>query len=94
MYSNGQSTTANCSTYITNGYYTSSVSSMTSGSPISGIFTQRISSGTPVSGVYLGDLPATGLSLSWIHYMVATMVLILTAVGTFVYQSKKRLMTA
>lgn len=91
VYSGGQSVTANCSTYINNygGYYTSST--VSTGSPVSGIYTQRISSGTPVSGVYLNELPATGLSLNFMHYIIASMVLILTAVIAFVYQSRKRL---
>lgn len=92
VYSNGQSITANCSTYVNNynGFYTSS--SISTGSPVSGIYTQKISSGTPVSGVYLGDLPATGVSLSWIHYMIAGMIIILGAVSTFVYQARKKLL--
>lgn len=50
-----------------------------------------ITSGSPISGVFLGDLPATGLSLSFFDYMIATMVIILTAIIAFVYQAKKRL---
>ncbi len=92
VYSNGQSTTANCSTYITNGYYSSSVSSISSGTPVSGIFTQKISSGNPISGVYLGDLPATGMSLNWIHYMIAAMLIILSTVALFIYRVRKSLM--
>lgn len=70
-------------------YYNSYTPSYTGGSSVS--LTPGITSGTPVSGVYLSQLPATGLSLSFFDYMVATMVLILGAVFAFIYQAKKRL---
>ncbi len=54
--------------------------------------TPGITSGTPVSGVYLSDLPATGVSLTFTHYMVGAMVMVLALVGTFVFQARKRLM--
>ncbi len=80
-------------TYVNN-YYGSSYSSyVPTGTPVSGVFTQRLTSGTPVSGVYLNDLPATGLSLNFIHYMIIAMTLILAAVATFVYQARKRLIS-
>ncbi len=70
-------------------YYNSYTPSYTGGSSVS--LTPGITSGTPVSGVYLSQLPATGLSLSFFDYMVATMVVILGAVFAFIYQAKKRL---
>lgn len=91
IYSGGQTVTANCSAYVNNyngSYYSSSISS---GTPVSGVFTQRLTSGTPISGVYLNDLPATGLSLNFVHYIIIAMTLILAAVATFVYQARKRL---
>ncbi len=85
--------TRNCSVTFDNSNYVASYSSsITSGTPVSGIYTQRLTSGTPVSGIYLNDLPSTGLSLNWIHYMVMTMILILAAVTAFVYQARKRLL--
>jgi hypothetical protein len=74
---------------IVYGNYTSNIPTYSNGSSVN--ITPGITSGTPVSGVFLGDLPATGLALSFFHYMVATMVVILGAVFTFVYQAKKRL---
>ena len=53
--------------------------------------TPNITSGTPVSGVYLSQLPATGLSLTFVDYMIALMVVVLAAVFTFIYQARKRL---
>jgi len=63
--------------------------SYSSGSSVN--LTPGITSGTPVSGVYLSQLPATGLSLSFFDYMIATMVVVLGAVFTFIYQARKRL---
>lgn len=84
VYSNGLSVTANCSTNINNvagvNYTSSSVN-----------LTPNITTGTPVSGVYLSQLPATGLSLGFIEYMIAGMVIVLAIVFTFVYQARKRL---
>ena len=79
--SNGRTVTANCSTSV-NGYNGATYT----GSSV------NITSGTPVSGVYLSQLPATGLSLDFVDYMVATMVLVLASVVTFIYQARKRLM--
>ncbi len=50
------------------------------------------SSGTPVGGVYLSELPATGISLNFTHYMVGLMVLVLATVFTFIYQARKKLL--
>jgi hypothetical protein len=75
--------------YVYGNNYSSYTPSYTGGSSVN--LTPGITSGTPVSGVYLSQLPATGLSLSFFDYMVATMVVILGAVFTFVYQAKKRL---
>lgn len=83
--SNGRSVTTNCSMNV-NGYNGVSYT----GSSIN--ITPNITSGTPVSGVYLSDLPATGLSLGFVDYMVAAMVIVLASVFTFVYQARKRLM--
>jgi hypothetical protein len=91
VYSNGQSVTVNCSTNINNyagavytnpNYYTNSSVSLT----------PNITSGTPVSGVYLSQLPATGLSLSFVDYMIAAMIIVLATVFTFIYQARKRLL--
>lgn len=79
--SNGRTVTTNCSMNV-NGYNGATYT----GSSV------NITSGTPVSGVYLSQLPATGLSLDFVDYMVASMVLVLASVVTFVYQAKKRLM--
>jgi hypothetical protein len=83
VYANGQSVTTSCSTNIggVNGSFTGSSINITGG----------VTSGTPVSGIFLGDLPATGLSLSFVDYMIGFMILILASVFTFVYQAKKRL---
>lgn len=70
-------------------YYNSYTPTYSGGSSVN--LTPGITSGTPVSGVYLSQLPATGLSLSFFDYMVATMVVILGAVFAFIYQTKKRL---
>ena len=70
-----------------NGSYTAST--VNTGTPVSGVYVQKITSGTPVSGVYLNDLPATGLSLSFFDYMIALMVMVLAGVITFVVQAKK-----
>lgn len=82
--SNGRTVTANCSVNVnnTNGitYTGSSVN-----------ITPNITSGTPVSGVYLSQLPATGLSLDIVDYMVGLMVIVLASVFTFIYQARKRL---
>lgn len=75
--------------YVYGNYYNSYTPSYTGGSSVN--LTPGITSGTPVSGVYLSQLPATGLSLSFFDYMVATMVVILGAVFTFIYQARKRL---
>jgi hypothetical protein len=87
----GQSTTANCSMNVnnTNSSYTGSF--VNSGTPVSGVFVQKVSSGTPTSGVYLSQLPATGLSLTFVDYMIASMIAILALVATFVTMAKKRL---
>lgn len=75
--------------YVYGNYYNSYTPSYTGGSSVN--LTPGITSGTPVSGVYLSQLPATGLSLNFFDYMVATMVVILGAVFTFIYQARKRL---
>lgn len=69
-------------------------SSVTTGTPVSGVYlqpsyTQRVTTGTPVSGVYLNELPATGVDLNWMHYMVGFMVLILATVMTVIGKAKK-----
>lgn len=46
------------------------------------------------SGIYLNDLPATGLSLNFVSYMVIFMIIILAVISTFVLQSRKRLLKA
>ncbi|MES2985877.1 MAG: hypothetical protein V4686_01985 [Patescibacteria group bacterium] len=83
VYSNGQSVSATCYTNI---------ASISSGSSVSGVYVQPqyIKQGTSVSGVYLNDLPATGISLTWMHYMIATMVIILAAVVTVISKNKAR----
>lgn len=81
--SGGKTVTANCS-MVVYGNTTYGVSSVN--------ITPNITSGTPVSGVYLSQLPATGLSLGFVEYMVAGMVLVLAGVVTFIYQARKRLM--
>ncbi|MEN9604786.1 MAG: hypothetical protein RJB39_471 [Candidatus Parcubacteria bacterium] len=91
--SNGSRTiTANCSANVTQAY---SYVQPSSGTPVSGVYVQpeqiRVTSGTPVSGVYLNDLPATGISLNWKHYMIAFMVLILAVVTFSMSQSRKKL---
>lgn len=83
--SNGRTVTASCSTNV-NGV---SGTSFVGGSSVN--LTPNITTGTPVSGVFLGDLPNTGLSLSFINYMIGFMVIILALVSTFVYQARKRL---
>ena len=84
VFSNGQSVTTSCSTNIggTSGFFTGSSVNITG---------SNLTSGTPVSGIFLGDLPATGLSLGFVDYMIGFMILILASVFTFVYQAKKRL---
>lgn len=77
----------NYDTYTSN-YYTPTSGSSVNITPSNG---SSITSGTPISGVFLGDLPATGLSLSFFDYMIVVMVVILSAIFTFVYQAKKRL---
>lgn len=79
----------NSNSIIYGNNYSSYTPSYYSGSSVN--LTPGITSGTPVSGVYLSQLPATGLSLSFFDYMVATMVVILGVVFTFVYQARKRL---
>lgn len=76
-------------TTVYGSYYNSYTPSYTGGSSVN--LTPGITSGTPVSGVYLSQLPATGLSLSFFDYMIATMVVILGAVFTFIHQARKRL---
>jgi hypothetical protein len=83
---NGRTVTANCSTNV-NGFAGTSFT----GSSVN--LTPNITTGTPVSGVFLGDLPATGLSLGFVEYMVGFMMIILATVFTFIYQARKRLMT-
>ncbi len=82
--SGGRSITTNCSMNVSGyagvSYNSSSVN-----------LTPNITSGTPVSGVYLSQLPATGLSLTFVHYMIALMAVVLAAVFTFIYQARKRL---
>lgn len=94
VYSGGRSVTTNCSMYVGgfNQSYTSSSINITGGTPVSGVFVQKVTSGTPVSGIYLNDLPATGVSLSFVHYMIGIMVLILAAVFTFIVQARKKLL--
>jgi hypothetical protein len=83
--SGGRSVTANCSTNV-NSYAGQSYG----GSSVN--ITPNITSGTPVSGVYLSQLPATGLSLGFVEYMVGFMVVVLATMFTFIYQARKRLM--
>jgi hypothetical protein len=83
---NGRTVTANCSTNVNN----FAGASFTGGSSVN--LTPNITTGTPVSGVFLGDLPATGLSLGFVEYMVGFMTIILAIVFTFIYQARKRLM--
>ncbi len=70
-------------------------SSVTSGTPVSGVYLQPsyVSTGSPVSGVYLNDLPATGIDLNWMHYMVGLMVIVLATVATIVSRAKKSFAT-
>ena len=91
VYSNGQSVSATCYANVTQAYtYTSSY--VPTGSSVSGVYVQPnyIKQGASVSGVYLNDLPATGLSLTWIHYMIAIMTIILAAIVTYVSKNKAR----
>ncbi len=86
--------TRTCSvTFENTNYYAGYSSSVTSGTPVSGIYMQKVTSGTPISGVYLNDLPETGLSLNFVHYMIISMVVILALVFTFIIQSRKRLIS-
>lgn len=66
----------------------------TSGTPVSGVYVQpdQITTGTPVSGVFLNDLPATGIDLSWKHYMIAFMVLTLASAAFLMSRSRKNLL--
>jgi len=75
--------------------YGSYSSSVTTGTPVSGVYLQPsyVSTGSPVSGVYLNDLPATGIDLNWMHYMVGLMVLVLASVATVVSRAKKSFAT-
>lgn len=65
------------------------------GTPVSGVYVQpdqiKVTTGTPVSGVYLNDLPATGIDLSWKHYMIGFMVIILASVAFLMTRSRKNL---
>jgi hypothetical protein len=79
--------TKTCNVTFTNSYNTASSYTTYNNTPSSVAITRSLS-----SGVYLNDLPATGLSLNFISYMVAIMVLILAIVFTFVTQAKKRLL--
>lgn len=92
VYANGQTVSATCYANINSGYFTSSsvqVNRTTSGTPVSGVFVQP---GTPVSGVYLNQLPATGIDLNWIHYMVAFLALVLTTTVVVITRSRKQLL--
>ena len=82
--SNGRTVTTSCSMNV-NGYNGVSYT----GSSVN--ITPNITSGTPVSGVYLSQLPATGLSLNFVDYMIALMVIVLASVFTFIHQARKRL---
>ncbi|MES2623428.1 MAG: hypothetical protein V4576_03400 [Patescibacteria group bacterium] len=98
IHSNGQTVSATCNTNIAQSGYTGGYTGgysgydnlPTYGTSVSGVYVQPnyIKSGTPVSGVYLNDLPATGIDLTWIHYMVALMVVVLAAVATYVSKNK------
>lgn len=81
--------TVNCTVTFQNNTFVNGISSGTS---VSGVYVQPayINPGRPVSGVYLNDLPATGISLTWMHYMIATMVLILAGVATYIGKNKAR----
>lgn len=81
--SNGQSISATCYT---------NVNAISAGTSVSGVYVQPayINPGKPVSGVYLNDLPATGISLTWMHYMIAIMVLTLAGVATYISKNKAR----
>lgn len=86
--------TKTCTVTFENTNYTSYYNNNVGGTSYTGSsinLTPGITSGTPVSGVYLSQLPATGLSLSFFDYMIATMVVILGAVFAFIYQARKRL---
>lgn len=82
--------TKTCNVTFGNAYNTASygyINNTYSNTPSSVAITKSLS-----SGVYLNDLPATGLSLNFISYMISIMVLILAIVFTFVTQAKKRLL--
>lgn len=66
-------------------------STVTSGTPVSGVFLQPgyVSTGKPVSGVYLNELPATGLDFGFMEYTVGFMVIILATVMVLVSRAKK-----
>jgi hypothetical protein len=68
-------------------------SSVTTGTPVSGVFLQpsytQVTTGTPVSGVYLNELPATGVDLNWMHYMIGFMVIVLATIATAITKAKK-----
>jgi hypothetical protein len=93
--------TRNCSVTFTNDTYSSytnypsytssnvQVNRPTSGTPVSGVFVQ---SGTPVSGVYLNQLPATGIDLGWMDYMIGFLALVLTTVVVAITRSRKQLL--
>lgn len=88
--SNGNRTiSATCSANVNQVYSYSP----TSGTPVSGVYVQpdQIKTGTPISGVYLNDLPATGIDMTWKHYMIAFMVIILATVGFLMSRSRKSL---
>ena len=85
--------TKNCTVTFTNQVSYNSYSSVTTGTPVSGVYLQPsyVSTGSAVSGVYLNDLPATGMDLNWMHYMVGLMVLVLATVATVITRAKKSL---
>ncbi len=92
VYANGQTISTTCYANINSGNFTSSnvqINRTTSGTPVSGVFVQ---SGTPVSGVYLNQLPATGIDLNWIHYVVGFLALILTTVVVMIIRSRKKML--
>ncbi len=68
-------------------------STVTTGTPVSGVYLQpgytQVTTGTPVSGVYLNELPATGVDLNWMHYMIGFMIVVLATIATLISKSKK-----